>query len=233
LNFNKSGTDRVGHFFAGDKNNNFFKLEDNIFVKFGELKYLFLQDCNIHEVSEGAFNRLSNLTKLYLHINKIKHLHGRVFASLKSLEHLDLFSNQIERIPNDIFQPLLKLKELDLRHNQIYSIDQESFKSLTSIISIKLKDNICITKDFGNNNSHLDLAIVDDYLSACYNNYKFKISINESSTTTTNGKFIIESSGFVTVLVILIAFEVFTATMVKLFLVIHIALDQSTIFNME
>jgi Leucine-rich repeat (LRR) protein len=223
----------VVHFYAGYKNNSFFELEDNIFVKFGELKYLSLQECKIHEISEGAFNRLTNLTKLYLHINKIKQLNGRVFASLKSLEHLDLFSNQIERIPNDIFQPLSKLKELDLRHNQIYSIDQESFKSLTSIISIKLKNNICISKDFGNNNSHLDLTIVDDYLSVCYNNYKFKISINESSPTITNGKSIIESSDVVTVLVILLAFGVFTATMVKLFLVIHIALDQSTIFNME
>jgi hypothetical protein len=79
-------------------------------------------------------------------------------------------------------------------------------------------------KNFHNNNSTLDLTLVDHDLSACYNNYIFENTIN-GSPTTTDGKFTIESSGFVTVLVILIILEFLTATIAKLFLAIYFALD--------
>jgi Leucine-rich repeat (LRR) protein len=148
LNFDRRETEPLWRIFAGERDNDFFKLEDNIFVKFDELSWLSLDNCKIHEISERAFNGLKNLTNLHLYKNKIKHLHGRVFSSLENLLLLDLYENQIERISSDIFQPLSKLKELDLSHNQIYSIGQDSFKSLTSIISIKLEGNICVSKEF-------------------------------------------------------------------------------------
>ncbi len=70
INFTVDLTDiqmvNVTQVHAGDKNNSFFKLENDTFNKFSKLEQLDLYDCNIHEISGEAFNGLSSLLNLYL-----------------------------------------------------------------------------------------------------------------------------------------------------------------------
>ncbi|XP_007889512.2 relaxin receptor 2 [Callorhinchus milii] len=94
-------------------------LPANVFIKYRELKGLFLQGNQIRSISKRAFCGLYKLTKLYLSGNRITMFKSRVFQDLHSLEWLIVEDNQISKITSRVFFGLRSLSMLNMQYNLI------------------------------------------------------------------------------------------------------------------
>uniref|UniRef100_G1LQ71 Relaxin receptor 2 n=1 Tax=Ailuropoda melanoleuca TaxID=9646 RepID=G1LQ71_AILME len=147
------------------KKNKIHSLPDKVFVKYTELKQIFLQHNCITHISRKAFFGLHNLQILYLSHNCIttlrpgvfKDLHQltwlilddnpitrisqRLFTGLKSLFFLSMVNNYLEALPTQMCAQMPQLNWMDLEGNGIKYLTNSTFLSCNSLTVLFLPRN--------------------------------------------------------------------------------------------
>uniref|UniRef100_A0A8C3YKJ8 Relaxin family peptide receptor 2 n=1 Tax=Catagonus wagneri TaxID=51154 RepID=A0A8C3YKJ8_9CETA len=148
------------------KKNNIHSLSDKVFIKYTELKKIFLQHNRIRRISRKAFFGLHNLQILYLNHNCItalspgvfRDLHQltwlilddnpitrisqRLFAGLNSLFFLSMVNNCLEALPRQLCAHMPQLNWLDLEGNEIKYLTNSTFLSCSSLTVLDLSSNL-------------------------------------------------------------------------------------------
>uniref|UniRef100_A0A8D1WFA3 G-protein coupled receptors family 1 profile domain-containing protein n=1 Tax=Sus scrofa TaxID=9823 RepID=A0A8D1WFA3_PIG len=138
------------------KKNNIHSLSDKVFIKYTELKKIFLQHNRIRHISRKAFFGLHNLQILYLNHNCITTLSPGVFRDLHRLTWLILDDNPITRISQRLFAGLnslfffrhrptvltLPMSCRFLPRNQIDIVPEKTFSSLKNLGELDLSSNL-------------------------------------------------------------------------------------------
>ncbi|XP_058886447.1 relaxin receptor 2-like isoform X2 [Acipenser ruthenus] len=106
------------------KKNDIRRLPEEVFIRYSELKKLFLQDNCIRTVSSRAFAGLYELRTLYLSKNCITSLSPGVFSHLHKLQWLILDENQIKMISQQVFTGLKSLFFLSMVNNSLEQLPQ-------------------------------------------------------------------------------------------------------------
>ncbi|XP_058885554.1 relaxin receptor 2-like isoform X3 [Acipenser ruthenus] len=106
------------------KKNDIRRLPEEVFIRYSELKKLFLQDNCIRTVSSRAFAGLYELRTLYLSKNCITSLSPGVFSNLHKLQWLILDENQIKMISQQVFTGLKSLFFLSMVNNSLEQLPQ-------------------------------------------------------------------------------------------------------------
>ncbi|TKC37628.1 hypothetical protein EI555_009607, partial [Monodon monoceros] len=147
------------------KKNSIHSLSDKVFIKYTELKKIYLNHNCITTLRPGVFKGLHHLTWLsmvnnYLEAlpkqmcaqmpqlnwmdlegNRIKYLTNSTFLSCNSLTVLFLPGNQIDFVPEKTFSSLKNLGELDLSSNMIMELPPHIFKDLKLLQKLNLSSN--------------------------------------------------------------------------------------------
>ncbi|XP_026972588.1 relaxin receptor 2 isoform X2 [Sagmatias obliquidens] len=147
------------------KRNSIHSLSDKVFIKYTELKKIFLQHNCIRHISRKAFFGLHNLQILYLNHNCIttlrpgvfKDLHHltwlilddnpitrisqRLFTGLNSLFFLSMVNNYLEALPKQMCAQMPQLNWMDLEGNGIKYLTNSTFLSCNSLTVLDLSSN--------------------------------------------------------------------------------------------
>ncbi|XP_037655815.1 LOW QUALITY PROTEIN: relaxin receptor 2 [Choloepus didactylus] len=147
------------------KKNKIHSLPDKVFVKYTELKKIFLQHNCIKHISRKAFFGLYKLQILYLNHNCLstlrpgvfKDLHQltwlilddnpynefqpRLFTGLNSLFFLSMVNNHLEALPEKMCAHTPQLNWMDLEGNRITYLTNSSFLSCNSLTVLFLPRN--------------------------------------------------------------------------------------------
>ncbi|KAJ8280142.1 hypothetical protein GJAV_G00051000 [Gymnothorax javanicus] len=107
------------------KGNKIGELPEDTFIKYSELKRLFLQNNCIGTVSTRAFRGLNKLQKLVLSQNFITLLSPGVFSDLHKLDWLILDDNPLTSISKDTFMGLKSLFFLSMVSCSLLRLPQE------------------------------------------------------------------------------------------------------------
>ncbi|XP_022430128.2 relaxin receptor 2 isoform X2 [Delphinapterus leucas] len=148
------------------KKNSIHNLSDKVFIKYTELKKIFLQHNCIRHISRKAFFGLHNLQILYLNHNCIttlrpgvfKDLHHltwlilddnpitrisqRLFTGLNSLFFLSMVNNYLEALPKQMCAQMPQLNWMDLEGNRIKYLTNSTFLSCNSLTVLDLSSNM-------------------------------------------------------------------------------------------
>ncbi|XP_029066087.1 relaxin receptor 2 isoform X2 [Monodon monoceros] len=148
------------------KKNSIHSLSDKVFIKYTELKKIFLQHNCIRHISRKAFFGLHNLQILYLNHNCIttlrpgvfKGLHHltwlilddnpitrisqRLFTGLNSLFFLSMVNNYLEALPKQMCAQMPQLNWMDLEGNRIKYLTNSTFLSCNSLTVLDLSSNM-------------------------------------------------------------------------------------------
>uniref|UniRef100_A0A8C9C963 Relaxin family peptide receptor 2 n=1 Tax=Phocoena sinus TaxID=42100 RepID=A0A8C9C963_PHOSS len=148
------------------KKNSIHSLSDKVFIKYTELKKIFLQHNCIRHISRKAFFGLHNLQILYLNHNCIttlrpgvfKDLHHltwlilddnpitrisqRLFTGLNSLFFLSMVNNYLEALPKHMCAQMPQLNWMDLEGNGIKYLTNSTFLSCNSLTVLDLSSNM-------------------------------------------------------------------------------------------
>nr|XP_020010440.1 relaxin receptor 2 isoform X2 [Castor canadensis] len=148
------------------KKNKIHSLPDKIFIKYTELKKIYLQHNCIRHISRKAFFGLYNLQILYLSHNCIttlrpgifKDLHQlswlilddnpitrvsqRLFTGLNSLFFLSMVNNYLETLPEQMCAQMPELNWMDLEGNGIKYLRNSTFLSCDSLTVLDLSSNM-------------------------------------------------------------------------------------------
>ncbi len=191
-------TEKITKFAAGSQNNEFPKIDNEMFRGMINLDKLWLYDCKIENIDENTFADLKVLSLLSLQKNKIKTFRVNTFSNLENLKELFLYENEIKELPAGFFEILTelealaindnkleiihgstfrnnkKLKKLWVYSNNIRAVAAGTFVEVKKLTLLDLENNTCINKLYGSNgaNDTIDLAQVSSDLSACYDNYE-------------------------------------------------------------
>ncbi|XP_038618104.1 relaxin receptor 2 [Tachyglossus aculeatus] len=107
------------------KRNQIHILPDEVFVKYTEVKKIFLQHNCIRAISRKAFYGLLKLRTLYLSHNCITSLRAGVFRDLQALTWLILDDNPITRISQQLFTGLKSLFFLSMTNNSLEALPEK------------------------------------------------------------------------------------------------------------
>ncbi|XP_066297941.1 platelet glycoprotein Ib alpha chain-like [Branchiostoma lanceolatum] len=105
------------------------------------IRYLYLKNNLISDITSGAFDDLSLLRELYLDNNAITNIQYGTFHGLVDLQTLSLISNAIDSVSNDSFSGLTKLRNLYLQDNAITTIPVGPFKRSPNIATLYIHNN--------------------------------------------------------------------------------------------
>ncbi|XP_012882735.1 PREDICTED: relaxin receptor 2 isoform X2 [Dipodomys ordii] len=123
------------------KKNNIHRLPDRVFIKYKELKKLYLQNNCIRHISRKAFWGLHNLQILYLNHNCITTLRPGVFKDLHQLTWLILDDNPITRISQRLFTGLNSLFFLSMVNNYIEALPEQMCAYMPQLNWMDLEGN--------------------------------------------------------------------------------------------
>uniref|UniRef100_A0A8C2V0R8 G-protein coupled receptor 106 n=1 Tax=Chinchilla lanigera TaxID=34839 RepID=A0A8C2V0R8_CHILA len=123
------------------KKNKIHSLPDKAFIKYTELKKMFLQDNCIRHISRKAFFGLYNLQVLYLNHNSITTLRPGVFKDLHQLTWLILDDNPITRISQQLFTGLNSLFFLSMVNNYLEALPQQICAQMPQLNWMDLEAN--------------------------------------------------------------------------------------------
>ncbi|XP_078513275.1 relaxin receptor 2 isoform X2 [Lissotriton helveticus] len=104
------------------KKNKIRVLPEEAFIRYKDLKKLFLQNNCLRIVSHRAFVGLHQLQRLYLSNNCIAHLKPGVFSHLHELQWLILDENPIMAISHELFTGLKNLFFLSMINNSLETL---------------------------------------------------------------------------------------------------------------
>ncbi|XP_043748164.1 relaxin receptor 2 isoform X4 [Cervus elaphus] len=123
------------------KKNNIHSLSDKVFIKYTELKKIFLQHNCITYISRKAFFGLHNLQILYLNHNCITTLRPGVFKDLHQLTWLILDDNPINRISQRLFTGLNSLFFLSMVNNHLQVLPKQMCAQMPQLNWMDLEGN--------------------------------------------------------------------------------------------
>ncbi|NP_001291206.1 relaxin receptor 2 precursor [Bos taurus] len=123
------------------KKNNIHSLSDKVFIKYTELKKIFLQRNCITYISRKAFFGLHNLQILYLNHNCITTLRPGVFKDLHQLTWLILDDNPISRISQRLFTGLNSLFFLSMVNNHLQVLPKQMCAQMPQLNWMDLEGN--------------------------------------------------------------------------------------------
>ncbi|KAM9192635.1 LOW QUALITY PROTEIN: relaxin receptor 2 [Dugong dugon] len=136
------------------KKNKIYSLPDKVFIKYTELKNIFLQHNCIRHISRkaffglcklqlshnyittlrpGVFKDLRHLTWPILDDNPIARISQRSFAGLNSLLFLSMVNNYLEALPKQMCARMPQLNWMDLEGNRIQYLTNSTFLSYNSL----------------------------------------------------------------------------------------------------
>ncbi|KAG9348475.1 hypothetical protein JZ751_002210 [Albula glossodonta] len=130
--------------FLSLKGNEIGKLTEDAFIKYSELRRLFLQNNCIWTVSRHAFSGLYKLQKLFLSRNCITLLNPGVFSDLHNLEWLILDDNPLKSISQDTFTGLKNLFFLSLVNSSLEQLPPANLCTHMPLLSWVDFDQNCI-----------------------------------------------------------------------------------------
>ncbi|GFN73854.1 toll-like receptor e [Plakobranchus ocellatus] len=110
-----------------------------------KLKFLTLDDCHIHHVSDTFFDYFPELEQLsffqnFLGYTLLEDVHGNLFQSLKNLISLDLSTNGIIILNRPVFKNMNNLKNLLLSGNRLGLVNF-TIAHLKQLETLDLKNN--------------------------------------------------------------------------------------------
>uniref|UniRef100_H0VDZ5 Relaxin receptor 2 n=1 Tax=Cavia porcellus TaxID=10141 RepID=H0VDZ5_CAVPO len=123
------------------KKNKIHSLPDKVFIKYTELKKIFLQHNCIRHISRKAFFGLYNLQILYLNHNSITTLRPGIFKDLHQLTWLILDDNPITRISQQLFTGLNSLFFLSMVNNYLEVLPQQICAHMPQLSWMDLEAN--------------------------------------------------------------------------------------------
>ncbi|KAM5289083.1 relaxin receptor 2 [Ctenodactylus gundi] len=123
------------------KKNKIHSLPDKVFIRYTELKKIFLQHNCIRHISRRAFFGLYNLKILYLNHNCITTLRPGVFKDLHQLTWLILDDNPITRISKGLFSGLNSLFFLSMVNNYLEALPQQMCVQMPQLNWMDLEGN--------------------------------------------------------------------------------------------
>ncbi|XP_007954153.1 relaxin receptor 2, partial [Orycteropus afer afer] len=123
------------------KKNKIHSLPDKVFVKYTELKNMFLQHNCIRHISRKAFDGLHKLQILYLSHNRITTLRPGVFKDLHHLTWLILDANPIARISQRSFTGLRSLFFLSMVNNYLEALPKQMCAQMPQLNWLDLEGN--------------------------------------------------------------------------------------------
>ncbi|KAF6376718.1 relaxin family peptide receptor 2 [Rhinolophus ferrumequinum] len=123
------------------KKNKIHSLPDKVFMKYTELKKMYLQHNCIRHISRKAFLGLHNLQILYLNHNCITALRPGVFKDLHQLTWLILDDNPITRISQQLFTGLNSLFFLSMVNNYLEALPKQLCAQMPQLNWIDLEGN--------------------------------------------------------------------------------------------
>ncbi|XP_057659374.1 chaoptin-like [Diorhabda carinulata] len=114
---------------------------ENIFEPLGQLRWLSIDNNNLHYIPENLLNSLKQLNYINLESNKLHALPKNLFKSNIELRHIRLSNNELRGIETETFSLLPNLESITLSGNKIKHIQRESFSRLPNLTKIILSDN--------------------------------------------------------------------------------------------
>ncbi|KPJ18286.1 Chaoptin [Papilio machaon] len=110
---------------------------------FQNLKWLTLDNNNIHFFSSNDMKYYSSLEYLNLDFNKLLEFPSQMFETITSyrLKELRLSYNYISRVNPVFLTSLSDLHSLDLSYNRVHNVSERTFSKLTSLIYLSLVGN--------------------------------------------------------------------------------------------
>ncbi|XP_016069324.1 PREDICTED: relaxin receptor 2 [Miniopterus natalensis] len=123
------------------KKNKIHSLPDKVFIKYAELKKIFLQHNCIKHISRKAFFGLHNLQILYLNHNCITALRAGVFKDLHQLSWLILDENPITTISQQLFTGLNSLFFLSMVNNYLEALPKQMCAQMPQLNWMDLEGN--------------------------------------------------------------------------------------------
>ncbi|XP_036892961.1 relaxin receptor 2 [Sturnira hondurensis] len=123
------------------KRNKIHSLPEKVFIKYTELKKIFLQHNCIRHISRKAFFGLHNLQILYLSHNCITALRPGVFKDLHQLTWLILDDNPITRISQQLFTGLNSLFFLSMVNNYLEALPKQMCAQMPQLNWVDLEGN--------------------------------------------------------------------------------------------
>ncbi|KAM5278873.1 relaxin receptor 2 isoform 2-T2 [Hipposideros larvatus] len=123
------------------KKNKIHSLPDKVFIKYRELKKMYLQHNCIRHISRKAFLGLHNLQILYLNHNCITALRPGVFKDLHQLTWLILDDNPITRISQQLFTGLNSLFFLSMVNNYLEALPKQLCTQMPQLNWMDLEGN--------------------------------------------------------------------------------------------
>ncbi|KAM4859850.1 relaxin receptor 2 [Thomomys bottae] len=123
------------------KKNNIHRLPDKVFIKYTELKKMYLQNNCIRHIARKAFWGLFNLQILYLNHNCITSLRPGIFKDLHQLTWLILDDNPITRISQRLFTGLNSLFFLSMVNNYIEALPEQMCTYMPQLNWMDLEGN--------------------------------------------------------------------------------------------
>ncbi|XP_058526877.1 relaxin receptor 2 isoform X3 [Ochotona princeps] len=123
------------------KENKIHSLPDKIFIKYTELKKIYLQYNCLSHISSKAFFGLHNLQVLYLNHNCITSLKPGVFRDLHQLTWLILDDNPITRISHRLFTGLNSLLFLSMANNYLEALPKQICTHMPQLNWMDLEGN--------------------------------------------------------------------------------------------
>lgn len=118
-----------------------YKLPNEIFKKFLNLKHLVVNGNHVQLLEMDTFDGAENLEVLRLSNNDLKELPPFVLKSMRNLKTLDFGRNKIERIESDSFVGLNSLERLYLSDNSLKFISSTAFSPLRKLVSLSIENN--------------------------------------------------------------------------------------------
>ncbi|XP_054164081.1 toll-like receptor Tollo [Oppia nitens] len=123
--------------------NDIFTLTSHTFIGRKNMKQLYLNNSNIHNISNRTFNGLVYLEVLHLEYNQLTILHGYEFDSLHYLKELYLHHNRLHTINNNTFIHLKSLQVLHLEYNSIVEFQVFTLSAYnTRLSALYLSNNL-------------------------------------------------------------------------------------------
>jgi len=105
------------------------------------LRYLYLHNNPITEISTDAFQNVSNINYLLLHFTQISELQDGLFTGLKNLKILWANNAQIATLGPSVFANLTELEELKLYDNFINEVYPGQFQHQMKMHHLHIQKN--------------------------------------------------------------------------------------------
>ncbi|CAH1126142.1 unnamed protein product [Ceutorhynchus assimilis] len=152
--------------------NNFHEIKPNSFDSLREIVYLNLESNKIEAISPNLMkaNIHSKLNNIVLSDNELSTIESGTFAQLENLKTVWLNGNKIKHLQIDSFGNLPQLSMVFLRNNKIDSISHGAFTNLPMLKQVDLQYNDLtkiVLSQFVNLSSPLFLNLSHNELSSC------------------------------------------------------------------